>query len=334
MASVLPLFLRVMCASAGMVLEPDGRVTRDGRVLTRVPLTPEGRIDGAAYFTAVNWVRQMAGDDAALVAGYADRLDLDAIGVLGLAFKTAPTLRGSLTRIERYYALVTDSVVYRLEEEGPEARFVIEARTPADPAHGFRNACAFAAFAARMTAFVGEGLRLSEVTFRHEVPEGAERYAAIFGCPVRFGAGWDAIMLDRAMLDLPNRLGDPGLSDFLTGQLEAAAAQAAPDVQARIARYLGPALPGGVPSAAAAARALGMSERTLFRRLAEAGLTYQGVVREAQEARARDLLARGDCAIAEVAFLTGFAEQSTFSRAFKRWTGMPPAAFRKGATAF
>lgn len=329
MATTVPLFLRVMCAAAGLTFEPDGTIARQGRALSRVPLLPDGRIAGPDYFKAIETVRAAAGDDATLVAGYAARLNLDDIGVLGLAFKTAPTLRGSLTRIERYYALVTDSVVYRLDEGTDPARFVIEARTPPDPAHGFRNACALAAFAANMRAFVGEGLTFDHVSFRHEVPAPGP-YAGTFGCEVRFGATADALHLAPAMLGLPNRLGDPGVSAFLTGQLDAATAGAAPDLAAEITRHLGPLLPGGVPSAGDTASALGLSERTLFRRLAEAGLTYQGVVQAAQEARARDLLARETCAIAEVAFLTGFAEQSTFSRAFKRWTGVPPAVYRKG----
>ena len=72
-----------------------------------------------------------------------------------------------------------------------------------------------------------------------------------------------------------------------------------------------------------------MSERTLYRRLAESRLTYQGVLEKTQKSLAENLLSEGGFSIAEVAFLTGFSEQSSFTRAFKRWAGLSPGAYRK-----
>lgn len=77
---------------------------------------------------------------------------------------------------------------------------------------------------------------------------------------------------------------------------------------------------------------MGMSERTLYRRLAAEGRSYRDVLTEAQMTLAQSLLQGGDCSIAEIAFLTGFSEQSTFSRAFKRHVGQAPAQFRAAVT--
>jgi AraC-like DNA-binding protein len=96
-------------------------------------------------------------------------------------------------------------------------------------------------------------------------------------------------------------------------------------------RRLSRAFSNGLPQASSIARAMGMSERTFYRRLAEEGLTYRDVLREAQTSLAQELLSESDCTIAEIAFLTGFSEQSTFTRAFKRWVGQPPAQFREQA---
>ena len=85
---------------------------------------------------------------------------------------------------------------------------------------------------------------------------------------------------------------------------------------------------GGL-AASTVARAVGMSERTLYRRLAEDGLTYQSVLEKTQRSLAENLLSKSAFSIAEVAFLTGFSEQSSFTRAFKRWVGLSPGAFRK-----
>jgi AraC-like DNA-binding protein len=88
------------------------------------------------------------------------------------------------------------------------------------------------------------------------------------------------------------------------------------------------ALPDGQPSKMYIARRLGMSERTLHRRLAEQGESFQALATDARRDAAEALLKSDTRNVAEVAFLTGFGDQSAFTRAFKRWTGQTPAAFR------
>jgi AraC-like DNA-binding protein len=78
------------------------------------------------------------------------------------------------------------------------------------------------------------------------------------------------------------------------------------------------------------ASGLAMSARTLQRRLSEQGHSFQGVVDMTRKVLAQRLLAETDYSLAEVAFLTGFSEQSGFSRAFKRWAGQTPRSYRLG----
>lgn len=180
---------------------------------------------------------------------------------------------------------------------------------------------------------VGADLRYDEVTFRHAAPGETAPYAAFFDCPVRFGADRNAIVLRAGMLDLPTKLGDPGVSRFLTEHLDAelGALPSEPTIQRSLAKHLSQALSNGIPKAESVARAIGMSERTLYRRLSDAGLTYQDVLESTQKSLAETLLTQSGMTIAEVSFLTGFSEQSTFSRAFKRWVGQTPGAYRKAA---
>ena len=88
----------------------------------------------------------------------------------------------------------------------------------------------------------------------------------------------------------------------------------------------------GLPGPAQVARRLGMSERTLHRRLAADGLTFRAIVDRARRETAESLLALPDHTLAEVAYLTGFSDQSAFQRAFKRWSGQTPLAFRREAS--
>ena len=104
-----------------------------------------------------------------------------------------------------------------------------------------------------------------------------------------------------------------------------------PDLIERTRRAIGGRLRGGDPSLESVAHELGMSERSLQRHLRELGYTYNAVADELREAMARLYLEQPDIALAEIAYLLGFAEQSTFNRAFKRWTGCTPKQARTQA---
>ena len=89
------------------------------------------------------------------------------------------------------------------------------------------------------------------------------------------------------------------------------------------------ALSEGAPKMADIARGLGLSARSFHRRLSEHGMSFQTLTEETRRDLAVGLLRDEQHSLAEIAFLTGFAEQSSFTRAFKRWVGMTPASYRK-----
>ncbi|WP_461429289.1 AraC family transcriptional regulator [Gymnodinialimonas sp.] len=325
------VFARTLAEAAGYELCDDGAMRLGGQVVYRVQQTADGFVPHADYVALFDWLSRNVDDLPGLVFTYGKSINLDAVGALGLAFKTAPRLRDSLKRFERYGRLVTNSMVYRLIEDGDEAIFQFENDFPEGPAAALRIEGGVAGFRMCMERFVGPSLALREVWFRHPCRGEAKRYDDFFGCPTRFDAHQDAIVFAPGTLDLPNQLGDPAVSDFIISHLETALAALEPKdtLEAELHRQLSRALSTGVPPAAEVARQLGMSERTFYRRLSASGLTYQGVVQQVQKGLAEELLSRNDCSIAEVAFLTGFSEQATFSRAFKRWVGTPPAIFRR-----
>ena len=96
-------------------------------------------------------------------------------------------------------------------------------------------------------------------------------------------------------------------------------------------RLIEPALSEGPPRIEAIARRLGMSSRTLQRRLADQHCAYAELVERARRGLATDLLREGRYGLAEIAFLCGYSDQSTFSRAFRRWEGKTPASFRRAS---
>lgn len=331
MPSVTNAFARVMAQAAGMTLTSEGDLLVEDAVVRRFRPARDGKLEDVDYFDILDCIREFRGDDVVLLDAYADHVQTDHLGVLGLAIKTAPTLRESLQRVERYYRLVTDTAVYRLDVTGEPAFLIFQPQSAHNATLEFRNESALAGFARNMRRFVGSGLSLEFVSFRHCCRSDPRRYEKLFGCPVRFQSERDAIALRTEMLDLSNRLGDAAVSDFVTDHLEAefGSLQDSASLGNKLVHRLTPTLSNGLPQAAAIAREMGMSERTLYRRLAEEGLTFRDVVRRAQSALAKEMLRESAVSIAEVAFMTGFSEQSTFSRAFKRWVGQAPAQFRR-----
>ena len=127
------------------------------------------------------------------------------------------------------------------------------------------------------------------------------------------------------------------LLSVLVSGLERAVAQGereeAPSLVGDVRRVLTELLSGDRPSIAKVARALGMSARTVQRRLGELGTTYQDLLDDVRRRSARRLLVNKDLALGEVAFLLGFEEVNSFVRAFHAWEGTAPGRWRETAGA-
>jgi hypothetical protein len=158
------------------------------------------QIPDSAYFDLIDWIRIFCNDEPQLVFQYAREIKNDDIGALGLAAKSAPILRDTLIRLERYFRLVTDTAVYRLNEEHDPALFIFEARTHDRPALQLRDECALAAVANTIKSFVGPALELDHVSFKHSCRDDPARFESFFGCDVRFGTVRNAIALKHEML--------------------------------------------------------------------------------------------------------------------------------------
>ena len=141
-------------------------------------------------------------------------------------------------------------------------------------------------------------------------------------------------MIGADQLALPVRLADPFLLAMLVRHAEAALAArpAGPDrLRGTVERLVLGRLTNGAPTAGDVADALGIGERTLARRLTAEGAPFRQLVDELRLDLARSYLADPELSLAQVAYLLGYADQSAFSNAFKRWTGRSPRRFRAEA---
>src|SRR5690606_19219418 len=155
-------------------------------------------------------------------------------------------------------------------------------------------------------------------------------YTEVFGCVPERGASTSELVFALELLDLPLLGPDPSLSALLAQRAEEllAALEVTPLAQ-RVAALLAADPSASRPSMEALAVRLAMSPRTLQRRLGEADTSWSRLVEAEQRRRACHALAAGELPIKEIADQVGFAEPSTFYRAFKRWTGVTPAEYRR-----
>jgi len=331
MTTVASTFAFALTRAAGLELNARGEISHQGEIIFRLETPLSEQMSDQTYFDLIDRIRQFHGNDPDLVFNYARQIRPDDLGTLGLAIKSAPTLRDSLQRLERYFRLVTDTAVYELDDQTEPALFRFSPCTQPHPVLQLRDECALAGVVSNIRVLSGARLVPQYVSFRHNCRTDPAPFETFFGCEVRFGAGQNAVAIARADLDRPNSLGDQAISDFFTRHLEADLGNqpGQPSLKHDVLNHLSTRLSDGVPQASQVASELGMRERTFYRRLSEEDLSYRDILQEAQSALAQTLLRDGKCSIAEIAFLTGFSEQSTFSRAFKRWVGEAPARFRQ-----
>jgi AraC-like DNA-binding protein len=168
------------------------------------------------------------------------------------------------------------------------------------------------------------------VSFRHQ-PDDASEIELVLGCPVRVGAAWSGLSMPRDAWRVPLRRRDPILRRMLESHPRAVPAQLAVTEGLAIGlhRVLTARLARGQPEIDVVARDLGMSSRTLQRRLSQQGLSYQQVLDRVRRETAEKSIADSSLSIGEVAYLVGYSEPAAFHRAFRRWTGTTPQTYRQ-----
>lgn len=163
-------------------------------------------------------------------------------------------------------------------------------------------------------------------------PAWARHYAAFLASPLRFDARAARLWLPDALAQAPCLSADPSALAFARAECERRLALASPrlDFVAAIRRRL-QACEGVYPDALQMAAELGLSPRSLFRRLADEGLRWRGLLDEARCARALQLLRETDLPVEQIAERLGYADASNFSRCLRRWCGLSARELRQGA---
>ncbi len=295
-------------------------------------LTPEIVSDGEARISApqfcVAWAEalRLAGDRT-LALRIATATPPGAFGIVEYVCRSAPTLDAALRQWVRYLNLLDDAVTVGLVIEGDRAYLRVERESEA-PAPASHELCwALVARYAKELSTVP--FRLSSVEFAHPSSDVAT-YRAWFDAPVVFGAERTQLVMPASVLGASLVSSDPSLLAILTRAADELVRKTPDDplITSQVRRVLHEALRTDDANVDSVAKKLGLTGRSLQRRLEDEGTTFNKLRELIRRELAQRYLDDG-LAIAEISFLLGFSEPSAFFRAFKRWTGETPLAHRR-----
>ncbi len=290
---------------------------------------PDGRLEGPR--AGALWARAYElSRDPVLSLHAAEACPIGAYKVIDYMGANAATVGEAFRFSSRYFPLVNTAVRLPIDESGDPVTFDVEDESgPGGVTRPYAEYC-LAAFVLHVRGTTGVPFPVRRVTFVHPAPADVSEHERVFGCPVAFGAAHNRLELDRAVWETPTTGAQPGVLQVLAEHAELLLRNLprGPGLVERTRRAIGERLRGGDPSLDAVARELGTSGRTLQRRLGELGYSFNALADEVRSATAKLYLEQPDIAVSEIAWLLGFADPSTFVRAFKRWTGETPARYR------
>ncbi|MEQ8913443.1 MAG: AraC family transcriptional regulator ligand-binding domain-containing protein [Pseudomonadales bacterium] len=329
MAQISALFVVKMIDQADASIDADALYHAIG--LDRATAAEPGRMVAEAdYYRLLETLAAHERPDVRFHVNAAATTTCEQLGAVGFAMKSAPILRASFSRLHRYTRLFNTASKFWLEETGDGARWLHHRSQPARDGMYLSNEGALVTFVTLCREVNAPDFVPSAVQYRHQPVGSVAALEAYYRCPVTFGADVDALAFTAEQLDAPNAVGDESIWRFFSTHLEQTLARLDEEsaIDGQVVLKIADTLSDGTPTIGTIASQLGMSARTLQRRLAERGRTFQALVEDARRHLAEQLLSSTRYSLAEVAFLTGFSEQSAFTRAFKRWAGETPRAYR------
>ena len=309
-------------------------------LLRRVGLTPEVIADPEERLSVRSQIALL--DEAAIALqddclGFTLARDFDprALGLLYYVMASSQTLGDALKRVARYSQTTNEALVVRYREGN---RLIISLSYSGVPRHSDRHQIEFCMFAVLRICRVltGQNLVPQHFWISHHRSGANSEMARFVGTAMEFGADNDEFALNSTARELPLIHADPYLNDLLLKNCEAALADRRGDtsqLRTRVENAISSLLPHGRVLVEDVARSLGMSERTLARKLSDEGLNFTEILQQLRRDLAVRYLDDHKLHISKIAWLLGFNEVSSFTHTFKRWTGKTPSQMRTTAAA-
>jgi AraC-like DNA-binding protein len=314
-------------------VEPTG-VARDD-LLRAAEIDParlddiDGRLERDEYDRVQTAALDLTSDDA-LGLHMGERVSIRAFDVLADLASHAPTLRDAVQTFVRFHRIVTDGPGTTLHEQNGTATVHYQFLRAAPRCNRLRAEFAMVGFLRMMRHFAHRDGAARAVYFEHPAPDYHLEYARIFGGAERFDHAFTGFEFDAELLDHTQLARNGELYTVLESLAERKLSRVTREGghAERLRDYLTSNALAQRPQMDVVARSLGISVRSLRRRLDEEGVSYTSLLNEARATLAKRMLDDPRRSIYETAYAMGFSDPSAFHRAFKRWTGMTPTQYR------
>ena len=311
---------------------PAPALLRQAKLPATLHIAPDAWLTTAQYFDLWRAVEDLSQDPA---IGLRMTVETDTAmhppATMSAFF--ARDYRDGLARLARFKRLCTPEQLQIAEADG-DCSVTMDWPFATGPEPALSVDITFATLVELGRRATGRAVVPRRVEFARPGPVSAA-HAEYFGCPIRAEAPRNLLILDASDLDRPFPGHNPEMLEMLTPALGAALSEieAQSSVAEQVKVVLKRSLASGQPSLTDVAKQLGMSERTLQRRITEDGSTFREILSDARREMGRRLLADPATDIDEVACLLGYQDTASFYRAFREWEGMPPNRWRDAPTA-
>jgi AraC-like DNA-binding protein len=258
----------------------------------------------------------------------ADKQGLSMLGPVGFLVAEAPVLRAAIAQLGAYIHLHNQGMALRLDIANGLALWSFETLLGESAGLAFADDHALATGVTIIRQLLGRNWNPDHVTIQHAAPRDAAPYRRAFCCPVEFAAERNLIGFDARLLDQPLPGHDARLHAVLDGYIRHLDASNAPELDKQIQLVLLQAMKQGSCSLPRVAARMAMTPRSLQRRLAGAGTSFQAELDGVRNNVARRYLTETRMPLTAISPLLGYSDLAAFSRAFKRINGMAPQAWR------
>ena len=309
------------------------------RIILTARLPPEGlddldaRLSRADFYRLCEVALDLTGDPA-LGLHWSEQLSASALDPIAALVAHSETLGHAFSTLTQYHRLLCDDLGYRITEQKDTLLLhCVPLEGASERVQRFLAEVVAARFLGLIRTF-RVGALPERVCFEYPAPAYAAEYARVFADRAFFGEPFTGVILERELLSAQSAVRDAELHDSLRAFVEQRIASMTEGLSYTV-RVRDLLVRHGAPrrvSMPEIARALGLSERTLRRRLESEGNTFAEVVSTALSIAAKRCLCDEQRTIQETAYELGFTDKTAFHRAFKRWTGMTPAEFRRTHT--
>ena len=289
-------------------------------------------LPGASYLALMQAAMELSQDgDFGLHVG--ERISPASYPVLGYTLMSCRNLSHAISQVTRYESIIHNLGHFGLVLSDDTMTLTWSSALPETSASRQVTESVMSGVRVFAERLVAREIPVRQVTFTHAAPDNLDEHHRLLGESIVFGAATNSVTCDRAILDWEVPNADASLFPLLKEHAERLLAQRtddSPSIVEDVRKALSSMLSTGDVKLKQIAERLEMHPRTLQRRLNDVDSSFQDILEGVRKDMAKRYLADHSMSLAEVAFLLGYHDQSSFNRAFKEWTGESPSSFRDG----